>query len=471
MKLFAILPELFVAGACLVAVPAAGWCRHGRWRLLPLAIVAVAMTAALLATIRMFEWSTVAAFGGGYRVDGLAHVWKLLILSASLLALGLLAPYFGTREIARHAPAALVFATLGAMLAVSALDLVVLLLALQLVSTAGYVLTGLVRGDRMAQEAMLKYFLFGAVALAIMAYGLTFLYGMTGTLRLDEMTAALGNADPIWVTIALGLVLVGYGFEIAFVPFHFWIPDVLAGSTAPVAGFLSVVPKLGAAGALLRLLLEAYGGGLAGWPWLVAVAAAITMTAGNLVALRQVSLKRMLAYSSIAQAGYVLMAIAVAGAIRGSVPAIAYYLATYAIANLAAFAVVAHVERAVGTDARPAFEGLSRRAPLPAAVLALALLSLAGIPPLAGFAGKVLVLEVAMAGDLVWLALIAALNWVVALFYYVRIAADLYARHPARRPVLRASVVDIAVYALVLAGLIALGVVPGAILEIFAIAA
>lgn len=275
---------------------------------------------------------------------------------------------------------------------VSALDLGLLLLFLQMMSMGSYLLVVLVRKQRLATEASLKFFLYGGAALAVMAYGLTFLYGLTGSLSLPALGRALQGSDPAWLALAAGLVLVGFAFEATLLPFHFWAPDVYAGSTAPVAGFVAVVPKTAAFGALLRFVQLALPGGLADWPLVLAVVAAATMTVRNLAALRQARLKPLLAWSSIAQAGYLLMALSVAGRTPAAAPALGYYLAAYLFMNLGVFAVVAQVERALGTDALAAFRGLGRRAPWPAAALALCLFSLAGIPPLAGFAGKVALL-------------------------------------------------------------------------------
>jgi NADH-quinone oxidoreductase subunit N len=323
-----------------------------------------------------------------------------------------------------QAPVAVVFATLGAVALSSATDLGLIVLFLQMMSMAGYVLASLDRARDEALEATIKYFIYGATALAIMGYGLTFVYGLTGSLDLRIVGEALGSADVVWVALALALVLVGYGFEMTMVPFHFWAPDVFTGATAPVAGFLSVVPKLAGTAALLRFLLHTMPDETVGWPVWVATAAIVTMTAGNLLALRQERLKRLLAYSSIAQAGYVLAGVAVSARSTDALPAIGYYLIAYLFMNLAAFAVVGQLERSLGVDTLVAARGLARRAPAATVVLALALLSLAGIPPLAGFAGKVLVLEAVIDGGMTWLAIAAAINMTVALYYYVRVIAE-----------------------------------------------
>lgn len=459
MKLWAIIPELILAGACLVLVPAAAWVR-GRWVWLPLAAVGTAFASCCAALIAMLGWAPVAAFDGIYAVDGLATTFKLVISASALVVLVLFGGHFRQRARIANAPVALLFATLGAIGLVSSNDLILLLLFLQMMSMAGYVLIALVREDGRALEAVLKYFIYAAVALAVMAYGLTFLFGLTGSLALDQIGDALGRGDQAWVAVALILVLVGFGFEIAMVPVHVWAPDAFSGASAPVAGFLSVVPKVAAMGALIRFLLSALPGELVAWPWIVAALAVASMTIGNLVALRQTALKRLLAWSSIAQAGYVLAAVAI-GSRNGMAPvAAAFYLATYAFMNLGAFAVVAQLERAAEADSLDGVRGLHRRNPGVAAVLTLSLLSLAGIPPLAGYAGKVVVFAALFEGDMVWLAAVAALNMVIGLAYYVRVVAAMYLREPEGRPELSGTLSYAPSYALCVAGIVILGVLP-----------
>lgn len=466
MRLWALLPELLVAGACLVLVPVAGFVR-GRLRALPEWAAVGVVAAAIALTLRMVGWEPVVAFDGLYVVDGTATALKLVALSGALLTLLALRPYFRDREERAQVPVAVLFATLGALLLASSADLALLLVFLELTSFASYLLVAIVRGDPRALEATLKYLLLGLFTLAVMGYGLSFLYGLTGSLAFRDVGAALGGADRVWVALALALVLVGFGFELAIVPFHFWLPDALEGATAPAAGFVSVVPKVGAFAALLRFVAEALPDEAVRWPLVVAVAAAVAMTFANLAALQQTSLKRLLAWSSIAQAGYVLLAVAPATRARGAAAAVSYYLAAYVFMNLGAFGVAAQLERRGERDELEAYRGLGARAPFAAAVLCAALLSLAGIPPFGGFAAKVLVLEAALDGGMAWLAVVAAVNWVVALYYYVRVIARMYLEASARPggvvPPERAWA---PAHVLALAGMLVLGVLPGAVLRI-----
>ncbi len=465
MDLGAVVPEMLLAGLALALVPVAGWAR-GSWRRLPVWAALLGLVAAMALTAPMLAATPREVFCGTYAVDPFRGFYQLVIEAGAALTLLALAAHFRGTEQEAQAPVALLMATVGGMGLVAATDLGLIVLFLQMVSFPSYLLVLLVRSDKAAQEATLKYFLYGAAALAVMAYGLTFLFGLTGSLNLRVIGAGLASADSAWIAFAFGLVLVGYGFEMTLVPFHIWAPDVFQGATAPVSGFISVVPKVGAFAGLLRLLLEALPNGLVAWPTVLAIVAGVTMSFGNLVALRQTSLKRLLAYSSIAQAGYMLMAVAVAERTPDALPAISYYFVAYLCMNLAAFAVLAQIERMLGSDGLDAVRGLGRRVPWPAAALALALLSLAGIPPLAGFAGKVFLLMAAIDGGFVWLAVIAALNMAVALYYYAVIIAEMYFREPERTHGIAPGSGYTWTVGLCTAGTIAFGIIPRLVLSL-----
>ncbi|MEO8713524.1 MAG: NADH-quinone oxidoreductase subunit N [Acetobacteraceae bacterium] len=459
MDLWAVVPEMILAGLTVALVPMAGLAR-GRWRRAPMIVALLGLAATMVATGLMLRLAPQAAFCGTWAVDRFATAYKLLIEFGALVTILVLASHFDGHQQMPHAPVLVLFATVGGMGLVASLDLGLIVLFLQMLSLPSYLLAGLVRSDKRAREATMKYFLYAAAALAVMAYGLTFLFGLTGSLDLRAIGAGLGGADQVWVVVAFGLVLVGYGFEITAVPFHFWAPDVYDGGTAPAIGFISVVPKIAAFGGLLRMLLEAFPHGQAAWPLVVAALAVATMTLGNLAALRQDRLKRLLAYSSIAQAGYVLMAVAVAERADGALAAIGFYLLAFLLMNLGAFLVIAQLERTFGTDAFEAIRGLGQRSPVPAAAMALALLSLAGIPPLAGFAGKVFLLSATIDGGMTWLAVIGAANMAIGLFYYVRIIAEMYFEAPTRREPVTGGLGYAAGLALCTAGTLVFGIVP-----------
>jgi NADH-quinone oxidoreductase subunit N len=460
MDLSAVVPEMVLAALALVLVPVAGWAR-GRWRRLPMIAALVGLLITVALTAPMLTATPREAFCGTYAADPFRAFYQLVIEIGAIVSLLALASHFRGSVQEAQAPVALLMTTVGGMGLVAATDLGLIVLFLQMVSFPSYLLTLLLRSDRPAQEATLKYFLYGAAALAIMAYGLTFLFGLTGSLNLRAIGTGLAGADAAWIALAFGLVVVGYGFEMTLVPFHIWAPDVFQGATAPVSGFVSVVPKVAAIAGLLRLLLEALPNELVMWPIVLAIIAAVTMTFGNLVALCQNSLKRLLAYSSIAQAGYMLMAVSVAARTPDALAAIGFYLLAYLCMNLAAFAVLAQVERMLGKDDFDAVRGLGRRAPWSAAAFALALLSLAGIPPLAGFAGKVFLLMAVIDGGFAWLAIIAAINMTIALYYYAIVVAEMYFREAERSDRVAPGDGYTCAIALCSIGTVLLGVAPG----------
>ncbi len=320
-------------------------------------------------------------------------------------------------------------------------DIITLFVAFELVSIPSYVLAGYKRADKRSAEAALKYVIFGAASSGVMLYGLSLLYGITGATGLPEMAAKLSSPVGLGIPHLVGLVLVlaGIGYKIAMVPFHFWCPDVYEGSPTAVTAFLSVAPKAAGFAALLRLMplfdtiQPIYGVTAVG---LMTIASAVTMTFGNLGAIWQDSLKRLLAYSSIAHAGYLLMGFAVLAKYpTGDVgdlarEAVLFYLVIYLFMNLGAFLIVDVVERGYGSDSIRKFRGLGKASPLPALALSVFLLSLTGIPPLAGFVGKFLLFAALVKGELMALAVIGIANTVVSLFYYVRVIRDMFLYDP-----------------------------------------
>ncbi|MGD8238223.1 MAG: NADH-quinone oxidoreductase subunit N, partial [Armatimonadota bacterium] len=279
-----------------------------------------------------------------------------------------------------------------------------------------------------SSEAALKYFLFGAVCSAVMLYGLSLLYGGAGSTNLLDIRRGLAGA-PLPVTLfALCMVLVGLGFKIAMVPLHAWAPDVYEGAPTPVTAFLSVAPKIAGVALLLRVLQSGIPAALTeNWVTILALASALTMTVGNLGALRQTNIKRMLAYSSIAHAGYMLIGVVAFRTANLHLAPLLYYVLAYVFMNLGAFGVAIIVGEATGTDEISRWAGLARRAPALAAMMAVFLLSLTGIPPMAGFVGKLYVFLAAI-GDqrLWWLAVVAIANSVVSLYYYANVLKHMY---------------------------------------------
>ncbi len=382
------------------------------------------------------------AFGGAYKVD--AFTTFLDVLFVAIIAMTVL---FGPDYLVpRGLPVAefaaiLVFAMTGAMLISASGDLLLLFLGLELMVLPGYLLAGFHKTDSFSTEGAIKYFLLGSFSSAIFLFGLAFIWGVTGTLRLDEIAAKLteivaGNA-PLSPGLAMGLAFLttGVAFKIAAVPFHYWTPDAYQGSPTPITGYLSVGPKVGAFALILRLFVEALGP-LADW-WLpvIIVLSTLTMTLGNLVALTQDNVKRMLAYSSIAHTGYMMVGLAAwAGDPQDrtdGLQALLFYGVAYAFMNLGAFAVIAGLQKRTGvTSSLATFAGLGRREPVMGILMTLFLLSLTGIPPTAGFFAKanVILAAVEAGGPLTILAVITVLNAAVAAFYYLRVVVYMFMR-------------------------------------------
>jgi NADH-quinone oxidoreductase subunit N len=382
------------------------------------------------------------AFGGAYRVDALTTFLDLLFVSIVALTILFAPDYLEPRglPVAEFA-AVLVFAMTGAMLISAATDLLVLFLGLELMVLPGYLLAGYAKRDALSTEGAIKYFLLGSFSSAIFLFGLAFVWGLTGSTRVADVAARIGEivngGAPFSPGLAMGLAFLttGVAFKIAAVPFHYWTPDAYQGSPTPITGYLSVGPKVGAFALILRLFVGALASVKGDWFVVVVVLAALTMTLGNLVALTQNNVKRMLAYSSIAHTGYMLVGLAAyaGGRIEG-LEGLLYYGAAYTFMNLGAFAVVAALQRRPGvTSQLDTFAGLGRREPILGILMALFMLSLTGIPPTAGFFAKfsVILPAVQAGGTLTVLAVIAMLNAAAAAFYYLRIVVYMFMREPA----------------------------------------
>ncbi len=403
------------------------------------ALVGLALTTGVTLATGTTE---ATAFGGAYTVDALTTFLDILFISIVVLTIMFAPDYLVPRglPVAEFA-IVLLFAMTGAMLLAGGTDLLLLFLGLELMVLPGYLLAGFHKTDAYSTEGAIKYFLLGSFSSAIFLFGLAFVFGLTGTTRVDGVAEALGEivagAAPLSPGLAMGLAFMtsGVAFKIAAVPFHYWTPDAYQGSPTPVTGYLSVGPKIGAFALILRLFVEALGPLAEWWMPVMIVLATLTMTLGNLVALTQDNVKRMLAYSSIAHTGYMLVGLAAyaAGEIQG-LEGLLYYGAAYTFMNLGAFAIVAALQKRTGvTSQLDTFAGLGRKEPLLGILMTLFLLSLIGIPPTAGFFAKAYVILAAVeaGGPTAVLAVIAVLNAAVAAFYYLRVVVYMYMREPA----------------------------------------
>jgi NADH-quinone oxidoreductase subunit N len=298
-----------------------------------------------------------------------------------------------------------------------------LYLAIETTSIPLYVLAGFLLDDKKSIEAGFKYLLFGAMTSAVLLYGLTLVYGFGGATGFDELSTQFASSTPFSIGVLI-LLVVGLGFKLSLAPFHFWAPDTYEGSPTPVAGFLSTASKAAGFAVLARLFLTTFGSSAQEWQMMLAILAAVTMILGNLVALAQKNIKRLLAYSSIAHAGYALLGVIAASEL--GIASAVYYLLAYILTNLAAFGVIAIVGRAVGSDDVRAYDGLSRRSPYLALAMLAAFLSLSGMPPFGGFIGKFLVFFAAIQAGWTWLVVIGIITSIVGVYYYLTVMKYVY---------------------------------------------
>jgi len=326
----------------------------------------------------------------------------------------------------------ILLSALGLMLMASAREMISIYVALELSSMSLYALTAMLR-DRKSTEAGLKYLLLGAIASATLIYGMVLIYGLTGTTYLDGIKEAIfetGMREPA-LFVAVILIASGFAFKIAAVPFHMWVPDVYEGAPTPITAYLSVASKAAGFAVILRIFFEAFGqpGWLYDdWSVLFGVLAAVTMTVGNIMAILQTNIKRLLGYSGVAQAGYLMVGLAAANSAGQS--GIMFFLTVYSLANLGAFACVVAISNRISSYEIQDYNGMFKRAPVLALVLAVCLISLTGIPPTAGFMGKLLVFKSAMDEGLLWLVIFATVNSVIAAFYYFRVIKAMFLGEP-----------------------------------------
>jgi NADH-quinone oxidoreductase subunit N len=396
--------------------------------------------AALLAAIAASVYAYVdegPAFGGMIVVDGFATFFRALVMIVGILTV--LSSYrFLRRQDAETSEyhALLLFSIAGQSMMAASGNLILVFIALEISSISSYVLTGYLRDDPRSNEAALKYFLLGSFATAFFLYGIALIYGSTGTIDLMAVRAAATGqagpaATPLFLALAAALLFVGLGFKVSAAPFQIWAPDVYQGAPSPVTAFLSTGPKAAAFAVFLRIFMTAFESAGDSWTPLLWLSALASMTIGNFAALRQTNVKRLLAYSSIAHAGYVLVALTANSSVGAS--AAMFYLAAYAFMNIGAFAVVGHLS---GKGERyqdlEDFGGLAQKQPLAAALFTIFLLSLIGVPLTGGFFGKFYIFKAALGSHLVWLAILGLLNSAVAAYYYLRILVMMYFREPSQ---------------------------------------
>ncbi len=424
--ILAILPEiLLLVLAGIVLLFDAIWPEEKRRNLGWLVAGGSMLILLLSLTLATPDGSNELIWGGMLRHDWVGFIFKLVfIFGAGITALFAM----DVDGLAKRGEfyLLLLVSTIGMNLMATSADLIMLYLAIETTSIPMYILAGFFKQDDKSTEAGFKYLLFGAMTSGIMLYGFSLLFGFTGVTGLYELAVAIqsGAMSVPMVWMSLLLVLVGFSFKISAVPFHFWAPDVYEGAPTPVAGFLSTASKAAGFAVLVRVLIGAFPALSGQWSLLIAIIATVTMTLGNAIALAQTNIKRLLAYSSIAHAGYIMVGVVTFSEL--GVTSVVFYLIAYLVTNLAAFGLVAAAWRSLGSDEIEAYDGLSRRSPGLALAMLVALLSLAGMPPFGGFIAKVLVFAAAVKADYVWLAFVGVLNSIIGLYYYLVVLKRVY---------------------------------------------
>ena len=365
-------------------------------------------------------------FGGMLRQDWLSFAFNILFMFAAAIT-ALFA--MDMKDVGKKGEfyVLMLISTLGMSLMASAADIIMLYLAVETTSIPMYILAGFMTRDDKSTESGFKYLLFGAAASTIMLYGFSLLYGFTGQTNIYQIAVSFYDLQLPKMAIlgSLLLILVGFSFKISAFPFHFWAPDVYEGSPTPIAGFLSTASKAAGFVVVLRVLVAIFTPSAApDWINLLAIVSVLTMTVGNVLALVQKNIKRMLAYSSIAHAGYILIGVVAVSQL--GMTSVVFYLIAYLITNLAAFGIVMTFSQVVGSDEISAYSGLSRRKPWLALAMLVALLSLAGMPPLVGFIAKFFIFAAAVKVGLIWLAFVGVLNSIVGLYYYLTVLKYVY---------------------------------------------
>ena len=481
------IPQLIVLGLALLLLLADVTIPRARHYMLT-RITMAAFAAALVATFFYVNDNTndstftTPGYGDMFLTDGFSLFINIVVLTGGILSVMISGSYLqgksedpGSMPLAEYY-ALLSFSVLGTMITGSAGDLLLVFLGIEMSSLAVYALTGYARHRTTSLEGALKYFLLGLFASAILVYGMAWVYGATGTTNLDGIAISLsgqvtdGNIEAS-LLLALLLLVVGLGFKVAAVPFHMWTPDAYQGAPTPVSAYMSVIPKVAGFAAMMRVLVQGLAPMSDEWIIIISILAVITMAFGNIVAISQRDVKRMLAYSSIGHTGYILAGIAAFSTItpegENSITAVLYYLFAYAFMNIGAFAVVTWLQdRGYGTNLED-FNGLGTRSPLAALAMTIFMLSLMGLPPLVGFYAKYYIILATIDADMIWLAIAIVLASAVSAFFYLRVVAAMYFSEapeaegePSRAPMLGFSVATMAL------GTIVFGIFSGQVADL-----
>ena len=439
MNYYLLTPELCLVGVAIAVILLDLVITRKGW----LTIISIAgLAASIVVSVALWGRQDNSLFNGMLKADEFALFFKVLLAGVAILVLLASRDYISRlSRFQGEYHALILLSVIGMMLMAASRDLITIYVSLELTSLSLYALVGFLK-DAKSSEAGLKYLLLGAIASAVLLYGMALIFGITGETRLADIAAALPSGR-VWENplLLLGLVflIAGFGFKMATVPFQMWVPDVYEGAPTTVTAYLSVASKAAGFAVVLRVFLEAFGGDvLPDWAMIFAVLGAITMTVGNIMAISQTNIKRMLGYSSIAQAGYLMVGLAAvsqAGEVSDPVvygpTGLLFFIGCYAVANLGAFIAVIAVTNKTGSDDIESFAGMGSRAPLISLALTLCLISLIGLPPTAGFLAKFYLFNAAVHHDLVWLVIIAVVNTAISAYYYLRVVKVTWVGSPA----------------------------------------
>ena len=481
MNLWLLLPELSLALFAIIVILLDGFIQRRGW-LVVVSLIGVVVSAGF--TLAMLGVHPQAIFNNTLVVDNFALFFKLLFLGIAALVILTSVDYTG--KIVRFRGeyhALMLLSTLGMMLMAATGELISIYIAIELTSISLYILAGFLK-DRKSTEASLKYLLLGAVASAVLLYGMALIFGFTGKTGLGEIAQVIQAMSPQALlaspALMLGMVLLvaGFGFKIAAIPFHMWVPDVYEGAPTPITAYLSVASKAAGFAIILRVFYSAFGspGWLSlEWGIIFAVLSAIGMTVGNVLAIPQTNIKRMLGYSSIAQAGYLLVGVAAIGFSPASEiigrSTILFFLASYALTNMGAFIAIIAISNKINSDLIDDYSGMIKRAPMLTMGLTLCLISLIGMPPAAGFIAKFYIFSGAVQQGLLWLVVIAVINSVISAYYYLRVVETMWMGKPASEEKVPSSGALRLALSISCLGILLLGLVPGLMMRLAELAA
>jgi len=462
MNVYLLSPVISLCGLAIVVILLDLFLKR-KWILGAVSVAGLIVPAAFTLALWGREETS---FNGMLAVDEFALFFNLFFLVCAALVILSSMDYVSKFKAFQGEYYALVLlAATGMMLMASTRELISVFVALELTGISLYALTGFLK-DPKSSEAGMKYFLLGAVASAVLLYGMAMVFGLSGSTHFKDIAAAIPGdlVDNPALLMGMVLLVAGFGFKIATVPFQMWVPDVYEGAPTPITAYLSVASKAAGFAVILRVFYEALGPVSMDWGMMFAVLAAITMTLGNVVAIAQTNIKRMLGYSSIAQAGYLMMGLAAVSALGRS--GLVFFLIAYALTNLGAFIAIIAISNKTGSDLISDYSGMAKRAPLLALALGLCLISLIGIPPAAGFMAKIYIFNAAVDHDLMWLVIVAVINTAISAYYYLRVVRVMYLGAPLSEEAVPSSRALRAALLAACIGVLLLGVYPWALLKV-----